>query len=166
MDVTLTRPRATEPLRAEHRELLPHIHELVEVADAVGVADDATTWSRVADVHRFLAGHLAPHARAEEAVLYPAVEAAMGAPGATDTMRRDHVDVVARIERLDRELAKRSPIDAEAAVRLRAELYGLHAVVELHFEKEEEIYLPILDASLNAEEAADLFRRLEAAAGA
>lgn len=162
---TETQVRATEPLRAEHRELLPHIHELAEVADAVGVADDATTWSRVAELHRFLAGHLAPHAHAEEVVLYPAVEAAMSAPGATATMSRDHVDVVARIDRLADELARRGSIDAATATRLRAELYGLHAVVALHFEKEEEIYLPILDASLRPEEADELFSRMEAAAG-
>jgi hypothetical protein len=38
-------------------------------------------------------------------------------------------------------------------------------VVALHFEKEEEIYLPILDASFRPEEADELFRRMEAAAG-
>jgi hypothetical protein len=48
---------------------------------------------------------------------------------------------------------------------LRRVLYGLFALVELHFAKEEEVYLPILDANLTAEQAADLFHKMEAAAG-
>jgi iron-sulfur cluster repair protein YtfE (RIC family) len=30
--------------------------------------------------------------------------------------------------------------------RLQELLYGLHALITVHFEKEEEIYLPLLDA--------------------
>jgi len=37
---------------------------------------------------------------------------------------------------------------------LRRVLYGLYAVVTVHFAKEEEVYLPILDARLTREEAA------------
>ena len=163
---TLTPTRATEPLRAEHRELLPHIDAIHEVADAIGHIDDVATWQRLGGVHEFLSEHLVPHARAEEAALYPAVEAAMRAPGATDTMRRDHVEVLARIEQLRGELADRDPITDATAARLRAELYGLQAILTLHFAKEEEIYLPILDSSLSPIEATELFRRLEAAASA
>lgn len=161
---TITRPRATEPLREEHRDLLPHIHELGLLADQVGVADDDATWAGVEQALEFLTGHLAPHAQAEDAVLYPAVEAAMGAPGATRTMSRDHVEVMGLVEQLAREAEHRGPIDRATAARLRSVLYGLHAVVSLHFAKEEEIYLPTLDAALGPDEADDLFRRLEAAA--
>lgn len=45
--------------------------------------------------------------------------------------------------------------------RLTAVLYGLHAVVALHFAEEEEIYLPILDAALTPEDAERLFERME-----
>ena len=43
-------------------------------------------------------------------------------------------------------------------------LYGLYALIDLHFAKEEEVYLPILDAHLSAEQAAELFHNMEAAA--
>ena len=43
-----------------------------------------------------------PHAKAEDAVLYPEVERVTGAPGATATMRREHVEV----ERLTAELER------------------------------------------------------------
>jgi hypothetical protein len=43
-------------------------------------------------------------------------------------------------------------------------LYGLYALVKVHFAKEEEIYLPLLDARLTAEEARQMFAALESAA--
>lgn len=45
--------------------------------------------------------------------------------------------------------------------RLTALLYGLHAIVSLHFAGEEEIYLPIPDAALTPEDAERLFERME-----
>jgi len=47
---------------------------------------------------------------------------------------------------------------------LRRVLYGLSAVVTVHFAKEEEVYLPILDARLIADEAHQLFEAMERAA--
>jgi iron-sulfur cluster repair protein YtfE (RIC family) len=43
-------------------------------------------------------------------------------------------------------------------------LYGLSAVIRVHFAKEEEIYLPILDAGLTPEEAHRMFEAMERAA--
>jgi iron-sulfur cluster repair protein YtfE (RIC family) len=40
-------------------------------------------------------------------------------------------------------LAETDPGDI---ARLQELLYGLHALITVHFEKEEEIYLPLLDA--------------------
>jgi iron-sulfur cluster repair protein YtfE (RIC family) len=35
--------------------------------------------------------------------------------------------------------------DRDDIARLQELLYGLHALITIHFEKEEEIYLPLLD---------------------
>ena len=43
-------------------------------------------------------------------------------------------------------------------------LYGLYTLVKVHFAKEEEIYLPLLDARLTAAEAREMFLAMEAAA--
>jgi hypothetical protein len=40
----------------------------------------------------------------------------------------------------------------------------LSAILQLHFRKEEEVLLPVLDASLSANEAAALFARMGAVA--
>jgi hypothetical protein len=90
----------------------------------------------------------------------------MGASDATATMSRDHVEVGRLTEELTRlrdRLAGNAPGDADAAA-LRRLLYGLYALVRVHFAKEEEVYLPLLDARLNADEAHSMFEAMEAAA--
>jgi len=148
----------TEPLRREHADLLPHLYDLDGVA-AVVAAWEPDTAARLRDVVEFLRGHLVPHARAEEAALYPAVERAMGAPGATDTMKADHVEIVRRIDGLADVVTAvgAGPASRDDAEKLRAQLYGLSAILRLHFHKEEAVLLPVLDARLSAAEAEQMF---------
>lgn len=146
----------TEPIRVEHKGLLPHIERLRQTADAVGVTSDEELAAQVHENVHFLRHHLVPHAMAEDKVLYPAIDELMGAPGATQTMSRDHVAVVELTERLE---ALHGSNDYNA---LREVLYGLYALVRVHFDKEEEIYLPLLDERLSEAEAKDLFARMEA----
>lgn len=157
-----TDQRPTEPLRAEHRALFPHVLALDEAAADLAGWDRDAALGALDDIVGFLQGHLVVHARAEEAVLYPAVEEAMAAPGATATMRADHAELVARIERLAATVAevhRRWP-DAGLARDLEHQLVGLSAILQLHFRKEEEVLLPVLDAGLSADEAATLFTRM------
>jgi iron-sulfur cluster repair protein YtfE (RIC family) len=117
-------------------------------------------------VYEFLATHLIPHAKAEDAVLYPEVERALAAPGATATMRRDHVEVAELAEQLralEPELAG-EVVSASIERSLRRILYGLHAVIRLHFAEEEEIFIPALEAGLSRARAEELFEAMEAAA--
>lgn len=156
----------TQPLREEHKELLPHIDALLHVADLVGEAAPDDLHKGVDEAYDFLTHHLIPHAEAEERALYPVVGRAMGAPEATRTMSRDHVEV----GRLTDELGVlRSRLAAggngEQLKALRRVLYGLHALVKVHFAKEEEVYLPILDERLSADDARRMFEAMESAAG-
>ena len=73
----------TQPLRAEHKELLPHIEALRVVADSLGDVPLEAVRHGVEDAYASLAQHLIPHAEAEERALYPVVEKLMGASGAT-----------------------------------------------------------------------------------
>ncbi len=158
-----------QPLRDEHRELLPHIEAIRHVADEVGSIPPDALRRRMASVSGFLREHLIPHAKAEEAVLYPEVERAMDAPRATAAMSRDHVEVVALTDQLgdiERRLGS-GDMSAGLETDARRVLYGLYALVKLHFTEEEEIYVPILEEALNADQANEMFGRMEvAAAGA
>ncbi|MEN9934363.1 MAG: hypothetical protein RLZZ387_942 [Chloroflexota bacterium] len=158
----------TQPLRDEHQELLPQIEQLHVVADLVGVVPTAELRPRLAAVSKFLVAHLIPHAHAEDAALYPVVAEAMGAPQATATMRRDHVAVgqlTAELEDLQATLGD-APLNHEQASALRRVLYGLYTLVSVHFAKEEEIYLPLLDRHLTPVSARRMFAAMAAAAQA
>jgi hemerythrin-like domain-containing protein len=156
----------TQPLRDEHAGLYPHVAALAEAGDAVGRAPLEALRTLVDDSYRFLDEHLIPHARTEERFLYPAVNRAVGAAEMTATMERDHVEVIALTERLSElraRLAEAGELDDDLALALRRVLYGLHALVKVHFAKEEEVYLPILDDRLSAHDAHELFEAMHGA---
>lgn len=153
----------TQPLREEHQELFPHVERIRRVAEMVTTG--ANIRQGVDEVYDFLAYHLKPHAEAEDAALYPVVQRALGSPLATKTMSRDHVEVGRYIE----ELASLRSALGEALTpaqtdSLRRVLFGAYALVKVHFAKEEEIYLPILEQFLNPESANEMFEAMESAA--
>lgn len=151
----------TQPLRDEHRHLLPHIEALRKAADTVGHVPLPTLRSAVVESLEFLTKHLIPHAVAEDEVLYVKIDQLLGGVPVTATMRRDHVEVVRLTHRLDElEATLSEPVAEETERELRQVLYGLYAIVALHFAKEEEVYLPILDERLTPQDAEHLFRQL------
>ena len=156
----------TQPLRDEHKELYPQLETLRQAGDAINESLTSQAHTKIEEVYHFLTHQLIPHAQAEDIALYPMVQKVMGAPQATSTMSRDHQEV----DRLTQELgtlrvhATQLFITFNQAMALRRVLYGLYALVKLHFAKEEEIYLPLLDAKLSADDAKEMFERMEAAA--
>ena len=159
-------PSLTQPLRDEHRGLLPHIEHLRRTGDLVGEVPLAELRRAVAEVHEFLTDHLTPHAQAEEVALYPVVGRVMGAAEATATMSRDHVEVGRLTDELTALQARLSApvLGLEDAKALRRVLYGLYALVKVHFAKEEEVYLPLLDARLEPAEGRRMFDAMHTAA--
>jgi iron-sulfur cluster repair protein YtfE (RIC family) len=141
--------------------LLPHVETLVRVADAVGMAPLESLLRGIDEVYDFLSGHLIPHALAEDSALYPYIGEVLGAPEATATMSRDHLEISKLVEQLAdlRSQLATEPLNAFRANELRRLLYGLYALVKLHFAKEEEVYFPLLDTRGMREE---MHRVLEA----
>ncbi|MHB8134934.1 MAG: hemerythrin domain-containing protein [Anaerolineaceae bacterium] len=156
----------TQPLRDEHKEIYPHIESLKQAGMVVHGVLTQTSLEKIDEAYSFLATHLLPHAHAEEAALYPVVQKVMGSPHATATMSRDHLEV----ERLTRELAElrgtlhEGEIGALKANELKRLLYGLYTLVKVHFAKEEEVYLPLLDANLTTQEAQEMFSAMDSEA--
>ncbi len=156
----------TQPLRDEHKELFPDVDRIRQVAELIGDAPIAEIRRSVEEVYDFLANHLKPHAEAEEAALYPVVQKVLGSPEATKTMSRDHVEVGIYINELA-SLRNRLTSDVLTAVQVKSlqrVLYGVYGLVKVHFAKEEEVYLPILDQRLTPEAAQEMFDAMEDAA--
>jgi iron-sulfur cluster repair protein YtfE (RIC family) len=157
----------TEPLRDEHKELLPHIESLRIAGESIHAhLFSPFIREEVEKAYKFLTDELIPHAKAEDRALYPVVQKVMGAKEATATMSRDHVEV----DRLTGELGDLllkvdgTAITDEQTHAMRRILFGLYALVKVHFAKEEEVYLPLLDARLTEQEAAAMFESMERAA--
>ena len=151
----------TQPLRDEHGALIPHIEKILNVADSIPEAPLEKIRTGVQEVYEFLAYHLLPHAQAEDAALYPAVQEVLGSLDATRTMSRDHVEISYYITELAQIQQDLSPQTFKALQRV---LYGLYALVKVHFAKEEEVYLAILDKRMTAEAAKKMFEAMEHAA--
>ena len=130
----------TQPLRDEHQELYPHVEMLRLAGDAVYESLTSLAHARIEEAYNFLTRELLPHAQAEEKALYPMVQKAMGAEMATATMSRDHVEVARLTEQLGTLRVHKSQLSItfDQAMALRRVLYGLYALVKLHFAKEEE----------------------------
>jgi iron-sulfur cluster repair protein YtfE (RIC family) len=150
-------------VRDEHRELVSHIELLRTVADSIGSAPIESLREDVGQTYTFLIHQLIPHAQAEEQVLYPTVGRLLCSLEATGTMSRDHLEVIRLTEELEalRLHLFYAPLSESSEQALRRVLYGLYAIIKLHLVKEEEIYLPILEARLHPEEVDRLVEAME-----
>ena len=148
--------RPTEPFRHEHEELLEHIEHLAAAAREIPRLSEEERAALRARIVGFLRGTLVPHARAEEDILYPAWAELVGFRDAAVPMVHDHEAIVGLIERL--EAAETRDVDT-----LQELLYGLYALISVHFRKEEDLQLPAFDAA--PEVAARVLARMGEAPG-
>lgn len=131
----------------EHRTLRPDLDRLRRAADLIGVAPPTDAIGAVRSVHRFLVDDLLPHEEAEDAELYPVFARVLGGTDPTGTMSRAHTEIAHHVRRIGRLLDEIDPVDPdpEDLIELRRVLYGLHAILELHFAQEDEGYLSLVD---------------------
>lgn len=146
----------TEPFRQEHEQLLEHIEHLAQAAREMPRLSENERSTLCERILNFLRGTLLPHARVEEEVLYPEWADLVGFADAAVPMVHDHEAIVARIERL-------GETDLGDIDTLQELLYGLHALISVHFRKEEDLQLPAFDAA--PEVAERVLARMGAAAG-
>lgn len=145
-----------QEVREEHRKLRPHVEGLRLAADAVRKNAGRDGFELVDESWRFLSEHLLPHAKAEEHSIYRSFTTATSSPAATRLLTMDHEAIVALVEELGglrRAAADHDTLPDEVARSLRRVLYGLHALVVAHFDKEEAVVLATLEATLTPDEA-------------
>jgi heavy metal translocating P-type ATPase len=146
----LTVPRETglllQRFDREHDELRGALALVREAAEQVASEPGADALTAVRRAHAVLLQHVLPHERAEETQLYPALADVFGTAEAIAPMSRAHSE----IDRLSRRLGTHlRTAEATGEVRtdqredLLACLYGLHAVLRLHFAQEEEDYFAL-----------------------
>jgi heavy metal translocating P-type ATPase len=132
---------------AEHLVLRPEVERIRSVADELGGDDDRAAVHDAQELHGLLVDELLPHEWAEDERLYPAIARALGGSEPMATMRREHVEIAHQIRRFGRLLQTidADHPDADDILELRRILYGLYAILRLHFAQEDERYYSFTD---------------------
>jgi heavy metal translocating P-type ATPase len=131
----------------EHLRLRGDLERIRSAADALGVEPPTEALERVRSVRRFLVEELLPHEEAEDSELYPVLARVLGGSDPTGTMSRAHAEISHLIRRLGQLLddIPAEGIDAHDIQELRQTLYGLYAILRLHFAQEDEGYFSLVD---------------------
>ena len=137
-------PDKTAPFREEHGHFREHIEHIRLAAREVPELSPEERRIVVDRILEFIRSELIPHAEAEEQTVYREVGKVLAHPWSTGPMIYDHM----LIRRRAAELAEMDPRDGPA---LQEQLYALHTLIDAHFEKEEELYLPLLEGESDEE---------------
>ncbi|HWD03245.1 MAG TPA: heavy metal translocating P-type ATPase [Amycolatopsis sp.] len=136
--------RLVKRFETEHERLRPALLAIRQAADALAGGATPEADRAVRRARAVLFRQILPHEAAEEHELYPALAGPLGGTEGTVTMSRTHAEIARLARRLDRHLQE-SPqtIQPDQIDDLRATLYGLDAVLTLHFTQEEEAFFTL-----------------------
>ena len=145
-----------------HARLLPHVDQLLVLADMVGQVDCAGIHDLFEEEYAFVVGQLVPHMEAVERTLYDRLEVVMGGRHSMAPMRQEHEAMRRIVEDLGRyrRHADGCRWTSVEGLGLRRALYRLHSILKVHL-AEEELYLGVLEQNLSDEEKAELARGID-----
>jgi hypothetical protein len=144
--------RSTKPFRREQADLLEQVERLPVIAHELPTLSADQRIDVVEGVVAFLVEVLLPHAEVAERTLYPGAGRLLGDSGEGGAVAHDRREVRARIA----ELAATDPADAGAFQEI---LYALHALLSIHLQHEEEVYLRLVQTEPD-ETVRQLIRRV------
>jgi iron-sulfur cluster repair protein YtfE (RIC family) len=148
------RPRATLPaaevarLEAEHERLAGPLSRLRAVADQLATLPPQEAAAALGEVEDLMRERLLRHEQEDDAQLYPAIERALGGDDPIAAMHRTHREVQqlgTLLTRMTADLPREGPGPAEA-IDFRRVLYGLDAILRLHFAQENELYHSLVES--------------------
>jgi heavy metal translocating P-type ATPase len=133
--------------RDEHRRLLPEVKRIRGLADQLDTFPPGAAREELARMHLFLRDDLLPHEAAEDATAYPRVARLIGGKDPTATLSRAHLEIAHLVRVLGSLLEDLPPAGPgpEDLREFRRLLYGLDAILRLHFAQEEESYLALIE---------------------
>ena len=139
-------------LRAEHDQLMPKLADLRTLADSLDTMSREEAILELESTATFLSKELVPHERADDAEIYPYISNLIGGEDPLAAMSRTHREIFHLVRLFDSQVAD-LPADGPSSGDLRdlrRILYGLHAIVVLHFAQEEELYSSLDENYLDA----------------
>ena len=150
--VTAADRRSSALFRSEHRTLLAGVDDVKAVADRLEWASAVDARRDLEDIRRFLIDRLLPHEKTEERQLFPRLAFVSDGRDPTEPLIGAHREIERMVALLDR-IVTNLPADGPGPgdrLELRRLLYGLHAILRLHFAQEEELYMGLDDGSVGA----------------
>ena len=150
----LDEPSATiaRQFTAAHRTLRPDVSLLRSAADDLGSRTGSEAMAAVRAAQRLLVDEIGPHEQAEDRLLYPAIAGALGGTDPTGTMSRAHAEIsklTAQTGMIIERVGDSAPTPGDV-LELQRLLYGLYALLELHFAEEDESFLSLADDAFDA----------------
>ena len=128
--------------RGEHRAFVAELQRIRAVADRLEDLPPSEARSELRAVQGFLVETLPRHEEEEEETVYPVLAKVMGGEDPMSSMARAHVEI-SHLTRLFGglldQLSDEGP-GPDDMTDLRRVLYGLYAILRLHFAQEEEAY--------------------------
>jgi heavy metal translocating P-type ATPase len=146
----LALPARTEQLlhrfATEHDQLRDTLELIRASADRLVDAPDDAALESLTAAETVLTQQILPHELAEEKQLYPSLAVPLGSGEATATMSRTHAEIHRLAARVSAHLdlaRSAGAIQRDQIDDLLACLYGLYALLRLHFVQEEEDYFTL-----------------------
>ena len=132
---------------SEHSTLRPDVVMLRDAAAQLGIVEGVDAMDAVRLAYRLLVDEIAPHEAEEDRLLYPVIAGVLGGTDPMGTMSRAHAEIAKLTAQLGMVIERvgegaPEPNDVQELQRL---LYGLYALLELHFGQEDESFLSLAD---------------------
>jgi len=134
--------RLAQVLATTHRTLQPLVSELSVLAARLDSLPAPDAQRKLQRLYETLVNELLPHERHEQEVAYPLLIKLLREEDPTGPLIRTHQEIQ-RLTRLLGRLIAQLPsetLNVEDLRDVRRVLYGLHAILTLHFAQEEELY--------------------------
>jgi heavy metal translocating P-type ATPase len=129
-------------LATTHRMLRPRVSEIASLAVRLDTLPALEARSQLQSLREMLEKELLPHEAEEQRTAYPVLEKMLKDENPTGPLIQTHYEI-RRLSRLLGRLIDRLPVGGPAPQDLhdlQRVLYGLHAVLTLHFAQEDELY--------------------------
>jgi heavy metal translocating P-type ATPase len=139
-------------LRHEHRDLVPVIDKIREVADRLPELPPRAALRELGRIDSMLREKVVPHEVSDDAALYPRVGRLIGGDDPMGAMSRGHREIFGLARKLGQDIAGLPAEGPDPAMvrEMQRLLYGLEAVLRLHFAQEDEIYHALADGRAEA----------------
>lgn len=129
-------------LALSHRALRPKVGELAALAMQLDELSAGEARLRLEQMQQMLETELLPHEEDEQRTAYPLIEKLLSRENPTGPLIQTHYEI-RRLSRLYGRLVKQLPPSGpvkEDRRDIRRVLYGLHAILTLHFAQEDDLY--------------------------